>query len=105
MVSMPTSSASPPSPQPRQPRTRLRTNAAGRAYRSSWAVRKSTADIQNAVTQLTSDKSVISTLSAPATAQSLEDTVKNLQEISRSLVTVTHDAQKVVTGISTIFEQ
>ena len=69
------------------------------------AVRKSTADIQNAVTQLTSDKSVISTLSAPATAQSLEDTVKNLQEISRSLVTVTHDAQKVVTGISTIFEQ
>ncbi len=69
------------------------------------AVRKSTADIQSAVTQLTSDKSVIGALSAPATAQSLEDTVNNLQEISKGLVTVTHDAQKVVTGLSTIFEQ
>ena len=47
---------------------------------------------------------MISTLSAPATAKSLEATLKNLEEISKGLVTVTHDAQKVVKGISTIFE-
>lgn len=68
------------------------------------SIRQSTGDIQTAVTRLTAEKSVISTLSAPETAQSLDETVKNLQEISKGLVTVTNDAQKVVKGISTIFE-
>jgi ABC-type transporter Mla subunit MlaD len=87
---------------------KLETNLTGSAddlAASLKAVRQSTADIQIAVTRLTAEKSVISMLSAPATAQSLEATVKNLEEISKGLMTVTRDAQKVVSGISTIFEK
>ncbi len=68
------------------------------------AVRKSTADVQTAIEQLTAANSVIATLSQPSTAQSLAATVKNLQEISDQLLAVTKDAQKVVQGVSTIFE-
>ena len=39
------------------------------------------------------------------TAKSLDTTVKNLEQISQGLLTVTKDAQKIVTGIGTIFEQ
>jgi ABC-type transporter Mla subunit MlaD len=68
------------------------------------AVRKSTADIQTAVDQLTAQNSVVATLSAPQTGESLAQTVKNLQEISQQLLSVTRDTQKIVQGVSTIFE-
>ena len=39
------------------------------------------------------------------TAQSLDTTVKNLEEISKGLLTVTKDTQKIVTGVSSMFDQ
>ena len=80
------------------------TSSADDLAASLKAIRQSSGTIQTAVTQLTAEKSVISTPSSPAVAQSLDATVKNLEEISRGLVTVTRDAQKVVSGISAIFE-
>ncbi len=71
---------------------------------SMKSIRQSTADIQTAVAELTAKNSVISTLGAPDTAKSLETTVKNLEAISKELLTVTRDTQKIVQGVSTIFE-
>ena len=67
-------------------------------------VRQTTKDIQTAVTQLTAQDSVIGTLSSPEISASLETTVKNLEEISKNLLTVTKDTQKIVEGVRGIFE-
>ena len=72
---------------------------------SMKSVRETSAEVQKAVDALTAQNSVISKLSAPDTAQSLEETVKNLQEISRGLLTVTKDTQKIVEGVSVIFQE
>jgi ABC-type transporter Mla subunit MlaD len=72
---------------------------------SMKAIRKSSEAIQRSVTQLTSQTSVISTIGSPETARSLDTTVKNLEEVSRALLTVTRDTEKIVTGLSSIFEQ
>jgi ABC-type transporter Mla subunit MlaD len=72
---------------------------------SMKAIRKSSETIQGAVAQLTAQNSVISTIGSADTARSLDSTVKNLQEISQQLLTVTKDTQKIVNGISTIFDQ
>jgi phospholipid/cholesterol/gamma-HCH transport system substrate-binding protein len=72
---------------------------------SMKSVRETTADIQKAVDALTAQNSVIAKLSAPDTARSLEETVKNLQEISKGLLTVTRDTQKIVEGVSVIFQE
>jgi phospholipid/cholesterol/gamma-HCH transport system substrate-binding protein len=71
---------------------------------SMSSVRQSTKDIQSAVTQLTAEKSVISSLSSSGTAQSLDATVRNLQAISEQLLTVSKETEKIVSGISSIFE-
>jgi phospholipid/cholesterol/gamma-HCH transport system substrate-binding protein len=71
---------------------------------SMKSVRQSTADIQTAVAELTAKSSVIATLGAPDTAKSLETTMKNLEAISTELLAVTRDTQKIVQGVSTIFE-
>ncbi len=71
---------------------------------SMKAIRKSSLDIQKAVEQLTAQNSVIAKLSAPATADSLATTVKNLESISQDLLNVTRDTQKIVQGVSTIFQ-
>ena len=47
---------------------------------------------------------MIAQLSDPGTAKSLDTTVVNLEAISQQLLTVSKDAQKIVQGISTIFE-
>ena len=39
------------------------------------------------------------------TAKSLDATVKNIEEVSRGLLTVTKDAQKIVRGIVSLFDQ
>jgi phospholipid/cholesterol/gamma-HCH transport system substrate-binding protein len=72
---------------------------------SMKALRKSSEAIQDSVAQLTAQNSVISKMGSPDTAKSLDDTVKNLEQISQGLLTVTRDAQKIVTGIGTIFDQ
>ena len=72
---------------------------------SMKAVRKSSEEIQSAVSKLTAQNSVISRMGSADTAQSLDATVKNLEEISKGLLTVTKDTQKIVTGISSIFDQ
>jgi len=72
---------------------------------SMKAVRKSSEEIQSAVSQLTAQNSVISRMGSADTAQSLDVTVKNLEEISKGLLTVTKDTQKIVTGISSLFDQ
>ena len=71
---------------------------------SMKSVRETTAEVQKAVDALTAQNSVISKLSSPDTAKSLEETVKNLQEISKGLLTVTKDTQKIVEGVSVIFQ-
>jgi phospholipid/cholesterol/gamma-HCH transport system substrate-binding protein len=71
---------------------------------SMKSMRQSTADIQAAVAELTAKNSVIATLGAPDTAQSLETTMKNLEAISRELLAVTRDTQKIVQGVSEIFD-
>ncbi|HUI72557.1 MAG TPA: MlaD family protein [Spirochaetia bacterium] len=68
-------------------------------------IRETSADIQTAVRQLTAQKSVISTLSSPQVSQSLDTTVKNLEEISKSLLAVSKDTQKIVEGVKVIIEQ
>jgi phospholipid/cholesterol/gamma-HCH transport system substrate-binding protein len=70
---------------------------------SMRSIREISTEIQGVVTQLTNENSVIAKLGAPATAQSLETTVKNLEAISKGLLSVTRDAEKVVQGISAIF--
>ncbi len=72
---------------------------------SMTAVRKSSEEIQSAVSKLTAQNSVISRMGSAETAQSLDVTVKNLEEISKGLLTVTKDTQRIVTGISSIFDQ
>jgi phospholipid/cholesterol/gamma-HCH transport system substrate-binding protein len=71
---------------------------------SMKSIRAGTADIQAAVTALTAQNSVIARLSAPATGQSLDATVKNLEAISQGLLKVTKETQKIVEGVSDIFE-
>ena len=71
---------------------------------SMKSLRKSTSDIQTAVTELTARNSVIATLGAVDSGKSLETTVKNLEAVSKELLTVSQDAQKIVKGVSTIFE-
>jgi phospholipid/cholesterol/gamma-HCH transport system substrate-binding protein len=72
---------------------------------SMKAIRRSSETIQKSVDQLTAQNSVISSIGSADTAKSLETTVKNLEEVSRNLLTVTQDAQKVVSGVSSIFDQ
>lgn len=72
---------------------------------SMKAVRKSSEDIQASVGKLTAQNSVLSRMGSADTAQSLDATVRNLEEISKGLLTVTKDAQKIVTGIGSIFDQ
>ena len=69
------------------------------------AIRKSSEEIRDSVAQLTAQNSVISKMGSADTAKSLDDTVKNLEQISQGLLTVTRDAQKIVTGIGSIFDQ
>jgi phospholipid/cholesterol/gamma-HCH transport system substrate-binding protein len=71
---------------------------------SMKSLRKSTEEIQTAVTQLTAQNSVISTLSTPETAKNLEATVRNLQQVSQGLLEATKDTQKVIQGVSEIFQ-
>ena len=71
---------------------------------SMKSIRQSSADIQTAVAELTAKNSVIATLGAADTAQSLEATMRNLEAISKELLAVTRDTQKIVKGVSTIFE-
>lgn len=71
---------------------------------SMKSIRQSTADIQGALTALTAKNSVIAILGAPGTAQSLDAAVKNLETISKELLAVVNDAQKIVQGVSVIFE-
>jgi phospholipid/cholesterol/gamma-HCH transport system substrate-binding protein len=68
-------------------------------------IRQTSAAIQGAVTQLTAQKSVISTLSSPEVSQSLDVTVKNLEEISKSLLQVSRDTQKIMEGVKVIIDQ
>ncbi|GEM_PF-1987468 len=68
-------------------------------------IRQTSAEIQGAVNGLTAQKSVISTLSSPQVAQSLDSTVKNLEEISKSLLAVSKDTEKIVEGVRIIIEQ
>jgi hypothetical protein len=56
------------------------------------------------VDQLSAKDSVIQTLASPDTSQSVSVSLKNLEEISRSLLKATQDAEKVVAGVSEIFK-
>ena len=71
---------------------------------SMKSIRTGSADVQAAVAALTAQNSVIARLSAPGTGQSLDATVKNLEEMSQGLLKVAKEAQKVVEGVSAIFE-
>ena len=71
---------------------------------SMKSIRAGAADIQTAVAALTAQNSVIARLSAPGTGQSLDATVKNLEAISKGLLEVTKETQKIVEGVSVIFE-
>ena len=81
----------------------LTTSADNLAF-TMQTVRQTSEDIQTAVTQLTAQNSVIGKLSSPDISESLETTVKNLEEISKNLLTVTKDTQKIVEGVREIFE-
>jgi ABC-type transporter Mla subunit MlaD len=68
------------------------------------SIRKASADIQVMVDQLSAKGSVVQTLASPDTSQSVSATLKNLEEISRSLLKTTQDTQKIVEGVSTILK-
>ena len=72
---------------------------------SMKSIRHTSAQIQGAVDELTAQKSVISTLSSPQVSESLDTTVKNLEEISKNLLTVTKDTQKIMEGVRGVIEQ
>jgi phospholipid/cholesterol/gamma-HCH transport system substrate-binding protein len=80
-------------------------SSAGDLATSMKSVKEVTTQVQSAVASLTAQNSVIARLSAPATSQSLETTIRNLQDISAGLLTVTQDTQKIVQGISLIFQE
>lgn len=71
---------------------------------SMKSIRASSADIQTAVAALTAQNTVIAKLSAPSTGQSLEVTVKNLESISKELLTATKETSKILEGVSVIFQ-
>ncbi len=71
---------------------------------SMKSLRHSSEAIQRAVDQLTAQNSVIARIGSPSTAQSLETTIKNLEEVSKNLVNVTRNTDKIVTGVSSIFD-
>ncbi len=68
------------------------------------SIRKATADVQVLVDQLSAKGSVVQTLASPDTSQSVAVTLKNLEDISRSLLKTTQDAQKIVEGVSAILK-
>jgi methyl-accepting chemotaxis protein len=68
------------------------------------SIRKASGDIQVMVDQLSAKDSVVQTLASPDTSQSVQVTLKNLEEISRALLKATQDTQKIVEGVSTIFK-
>jgi ABC-type transporter Mla subunit MlaD len=72
---------------------------------SMKSIRRSSEAVQDSVARLTAESSLISTMGSADTAKSLEATVRNLEQISRGLLAATRDTQKIVTGISSIFEQ
>ncbi len=72
---------------------------------SMKSIRQTSTDIQAAVSRLTAQKSVLSTLSSPEVSESLDVTVKNLEEISKSLLQVSKDTEKIVQGVRVIIEQ
>jgi len=72
---------------------------------SMKAIRKSSEAIQGSVAELTAQNSVIATMGSAETAKSLNATVKNLEQVSQGLLTVTKDTQKIVNGLGSIFDQ
>ncbi|MGA2765615.1 MAG: MlaD family protein [Spirochaetia bacterium] len=72
---------------------------------SMKSIRHTSAQIQGAVDELTAQKSVISTLSSPQVSESLDTTVKNLEEISKNLLAVSKDTQKIMEGVRGVMEQ
>jgi len=65
-------------------------------------IKQTSADIQVMVNKLAAKDSVIGTLSSSETSRSIEETLKNLQEISASLVKASDDVEKVVAGVREI---
>ncbi|HET6486457.1 MAG TPA: MlaD family protein [Spirochaetia bacterium] len=70
---------------------------------SMKSIRQASDQINQTVSQLTAQQSVLSKLSAPSTSQSLDVTLRNLQDISTNLLTVTKQAQTILQGVQDIF--
>jgi len=68
------------------------------------SIHQISSDLQRAVTDLTSQSSVISKLGTPETAQSVTLTLKNLQDISQELLTASKETETLVKGLSGIFD-
>ncbi len=68
------------------------------------SLRKASAEIQDTVAKLTVQESVIGTLGSAETSRSITATVRNLEEVSKSLRRVSDDAEKVAAGVREIFQ-
>lgn len=66
------------------------------------SLKQTSADIQSIVDKLSAKDSIIGTLSSPDTTRSIEDTLKNLNDISSALVKASQDTEKVVAGIRSL---
>ncbi len=68
------------------------------------SLRRASAEIQVTVAKLTVQESVIGTLGSAETSRSIAATVRNLEEVSKSLLRVSDDAEKVTAGVREIFQ-
>jgi phospholipid/cholesterol/gamma-HCH transport system substrate-binding protein len=66
------------------------------------SIRKTSNDIQLIVEQLSAKGSVIGTLSSAETSQRVDETLKNLQAISASLLKTSQETEKIVEGVRSV---
>lgn len=68
------------------------------------SIRKISNDVEGIVTGLTAGDSLIGSLSSPATSQNITAILKNLEEMSRSLLAVSRETEAIMGDIRKSFE-
>jgi ABC-type transporter Mla subunit MlaD len=68
------------------------------------SIRKISADVEVIVTRLTASDSLVGSLSSPATSQNVAVILKNLEEMSRSLLAVSRETEAIMVDIRKSFE-
>jgi len=79
-------------------------NSSSDLAESLKSIRKISSDVEVIVAGLTSRDSLVGNLSSPATAQNVAAILKNLEDMSRTLLTVSRELETLMTSIRQSFE-